>query len=307
MSNAIQAFVGTNGGGKSLAAVELAVLPAVAEGRVIVANMRLSVPDFRLLRSWRELIRLGVHVEHGHPARFGPRGQRWTVLDAEYSDDLPLYSLTQNRPVLLVLDEITACLPSRSYSSMPTQLQRVLNQLRKQDTTLVWTAPNWARCDVLLREVTQMVTVCRGFFGDPFEREAVPALRPKALRDAEGARIRLDSAWRPRRVFSWKTYDAVNFEDFTADDQVRIRPLSRRYYYRPLHVAQFVYNTSESVQLLDHLDDLGTCISCGGRRTQIKCSCSDHSVHDSPDRLPKAGRGVVSSSPRARALVSGGS
>jgi hypothetical protein len=314
MRAAIAAYVGTNGGGKTLAAVEQCVLPAVAEGRVIVGNLRLAVPDFRLLRSWREIIRLGVHVDFGEPARFGPRGERLTILDPGYSDDQPLYSLTQNRPCLVMLDEITACLPSRSYSSMPTQLQRVLNQLRKQDTTLVWTAPNWARCDVLLREVTQMVTVCRGYFPDRWVRDpdAGPALVPPIALDDQGQRIPAEGAWKPRRLFRWVTYDAVDFEEFTADDQRRIRPLTTQYYWRPVHPAQFVYQTYESVQLLDHLDDLGTCLNCNGKRTQNRCTCATHDSDESsaragapPAAQPRGAR-TASTSPARRARSSWG-
>lgn len=284
MPGAIQAFVGTNGGGKTLAAIEQCVLPAVDENRVIVGNLRLEVPDFRLLRSWRELIRVGVHVDTltGAPAKFGPGGNRLLPHHDGYRDDLEDYSLTLNRPALVVLDEITACLPSRSYSSMPTQLQRVLNQLRKQDTTLVWTAPNWARCDVLLREVTQLVTVCRGYAPDLYYREPVRAFRPAPLRNEQGEKLRVQGAWKPRRLFQWKTYDAVDFEEFTADDQVRIRPVARRWYWRPAHVAQFVYETLESVQLLDHLDDLGICIGCNGKRKQRSCTCNFTLEADTP-------------------------
>jgi hypothetical protein len=299
---AIAAFVGTNGGGKSLAAVEQYVIPSVAEGRVIVSNMRLEVPDFRLLRSWKELIRVGVHTEFGVPCRIGARGQRLTIRDAAWNEDLPLYSVTLNRPVLVVLDEITAVLPSRSYSSMPTQLQRVLNQLRKQETTLVWTAPNWARCDVLLREVTKEVTVCRGYLRDRYQRIEERALFPKPLLDDDGCKVRTTGSWAPRRLFRWTTYDAVDFEDFTADDQQRIKPLGTRWYWRPAYPAQFLYNTTEAVQLLDHLDDTGTCIVCSGRRTQQKCSCcfEDDTANTGAGSREAAGRG---SRPSARTLI----
>lgn len=301
---AIAAYVGTNGGGKTLAAVEDYVIPSVEEGRVIVSNMRLAVPDFRLLRSWKELIRVGVHSELGVPCRLGARGERLTIRDEAFSEDLPLYSMTLNRPCLVVLDEITAVLPSRSFSSMPTQLQRVLNQLRKQETTLVWTAPNWARCDVLLREVTKEVTVCRGYMRDKYQRKPdTLGLFPPKQKDEDGKPLRTHGAWAPRRLFRQKTYDAVDFEDFTADDQARIKPIRSRWYWRPAYPAQFLYDTTEAVQLLDHLDDTGTCIVCNGRRQQSKCSCALHAPDPSdqgPGSREAGGRG---SRPTSRSLL----
>lgn len=298
MTGAIQAYVGSNGGGKTLAAIELSVTPAVEEGRVIVANCGLEVPNFKRLGSWRDIPRLGEHFENdGVPCLLGDRQERLeprtlTEFEERLDAGYELWSLTANRPALLLLDEIASCMPSRSFSSMPTQLQRQLNQMRKPDVTVVWTAPNWARCDVILREVTQEVTVCRGYAGDRWVREPQRALWPKPLLDENGEKIPTNRKWRPHRLFKWHTYDAIEFENFTADDQHRIKPVAKRWYWRPAHNAQFVYRTRESVGLLDHLDDNSNCIGCGGKRTAPKCSCTfgDHDDHG-PESRQAAGRG----------------
>ena len=321
MTAAIHAFVGANGGGKPLAAVELAALPAWKAGKVVVANFRVRVPGYKRLRSWRELVRLGKQLVedtedpwHGWPYYLGERGEQVHPADEldlelppEPADvgpllfDRPLYSLTDNRPVCLILDEMTACLPSRSFASTPAQLQRVLNQLRKARVQLVWTAPNWARAEVLVREVTQAVTVCQGSMSDQYERDhsTGPKVWPRVLRDDEGRPVKVeDPDWAPNRRFVWTTYDAAEFDEFTVDESRKITPIRTVRYWRPRHRAHLIYDTYEQVSLLDHLDDLGTCVVCSGTRSRPKCSCP------LPDSNPrKAGRPGPSAAGRAAALA----
>src|SRR5690606_32385944 len=133
---------------------EEVVIPAWRQGRPVVSNMplypeRLGFPSrlYRPLMSWREI--------------------------------------TELSSCELVLDEISSALPSRQAQSVPPQLVRILNQLRKTDVRCSWTAPSWARADVLLREVTQAVTVCQGRMPDRWERAQEPGkprLFPRAAR-----------------------------------------------------------------------------------------------------------------------------
>lgn len=225
--------------------VERLVLPAWARGRPVVANLALR-PEllgfprelYVPLRSWRQIPELSGCT--------------------------------------LCLDEISSVLPSRQAMSVPPQLVRILNQLRKGDVELGWTAPNWARCDVLLREVTQAVTVCRGSFPDRWEREQVGAVRfqrPRR-RDAQGEPIRQTHGWGPNRLFRWTTYDAMEFDEFTYSTSKQLQPRGSCRYWRPRHFGDVAYETLEAVDLLDHLDDVGVCVVCGGTRTRAKCSCA---------------------------------
>ena len=245
MSFAIRAFVGANGGGKTLAMVESMVLRSWLAGRPVVTNLAL------------------------YPERLG------------YPDDLyvPLESWRQIptlEGVTLLLDEISSVLPSRQAMSVPPQLVRVLNQLRKGDVQLGWTAPNWARCDVLLREVTQAVTVCRGAVPDRWERVSTGAARwnRPPLLDDNGAKVRPQRGWGANRFFTWITYDAVEFDEFTYSAVKQVRPRETRRYWRPRHEADIAYDTLQGVDLLDHLDDVGVCVGCGGNRTRPRCTCA---------------------------------
>lgn len=263
MGFAIRAFVGANGGGKTLAMVESMVLGSWERGRPVCANLALF-PE-----------RLGYSAELFVPL------ESWTQIP-----DL--------RGVTLCLDEISSVLPSRQAMSVPPQLVRILNQLRKGDVELGWTAPNWSRCDVLLREVTQAVTVCRGSFPDRWQRvdsgparlnraklvgaawehcEGCDGVEHDGCRMAPERPLRADAGWGPNRYFVWSTYDAMEFDEFTYSAVKDVRPRRRRHYWRPRHSADLAYNTLDAVDLLDHLDDVGLCVVCGGTRSRPRCSC----------------------------------
>jgi hypothetical protein len=239
----IRAFVGPNGGGKTLAAVTLVVEPALRAGRRVVATCPIKHPRASLLESWRDL------------------------------PDL--------HDCVLLLDEVTSQLPSRQSMSAPSQLVRMVNQLRKVDVDLAWTAPNWSRADVALREVTQSVTVCRGQLPDRWLRvpERPPWWRLSGERLREGDKpLRGSARWPSNRLFRWLTYNAVGFDEFTYRAVKDVKPLAREWYWRPWHVDQYLYETLAAVELLDHLDDVGVCLACGGSRSRPKCRCGTSSA-----------------------------
>jgi Zonular occludens toxin (Zot) len=238
----IVAAVGANGHGKTLWVAERVVLPAWQQGLPVYSNLRL----------YPEAV--------GYSADLGRDLEGWRQLD-------------ELRDCVLVLDEITSVFPSRQSNSLPPQLARRLNQLRKRNVTVAWTAPAWQRADLILREVTQAVTICRGFAPDRYEREPERATRPRP----NSRRVQPHpSAWLPRRLFSFTTYDAKDLEEAAPAEGTAtkaMKPLNREWYWRPWHDGQFVYSTLEDVALLDHLDDVGVCISCGGTRLRKKCAC----------------------------------
>jgi hypothetical protein len=248
LSGSIQAFVGPNGGGKTLAAMALMVQPALAEGREVWSTCEIDHPNARVLESWRQL------------------------------PDL--------RGALVLFDEISSCLPSRSFSSVPPQLIRLMNQLRKVDVELAWTAPNWARADVVLREVTQRVTTCQVFVRDKYHREygvaKFPHLWQPSLRTLDGKPDVRNPKWPSNSLFRWKMYDAQAFEEFSVHVTETLRPVRSYWYWRPFHSAQYLYSTLDAVALLDHIDDTGVCIGCGGTRSRQKCRCA-------PDELQLRG------------------
>jgi hypothetical protein len=248
MDVGIRAFVGPNGSGKTLGAVVLNALPAWRRGIPVVSNMTLDPAAIGL-----------------DPALFIPL-TTWR-------------QIPELRDCVLIVDEIQATFPSRESARMPAELARMLNQLRKPNVQLVWTGPAWARADLIIRECTQYVTLCRGMLPDRMVRQpGVVARFPPALKvDGRAQRVET-TGWLPNRLFRYVTFDATAFEEFTLGKAEKLRPMSRRFYWRTAHPEQACYVTGEQVSLLDHIDEFGTCMQCGGNRRRPACSCGER--HD---------------------------
>jgi hypothetical protein len=266
----IQAFVGSNGSGKTYGAVHQLVLPAWGMGQKVVSNLRLY-PD-----------RVGFDS-----ALFEPLVSWVQLVDLE--------------DCVLLLDEISSVLPSRQASTVPPDLMRRIGQMRKKSVRLVWTAPAWARCDVALREVTQVVTLSRSRVADHYRRVPdtaswrYPQGRPE--RGERGRRRRTPSGWEPRCWFTWSEYDARELDDFTYSTATKARPKRVRNHWRPFHKTGLAYDTGEDVGLLDHLLVSGVCLGCGGRRVQPACQCpADVPVSS----VQRRGLGPVRSRPERR-------
>lgn len=228
-SSAIRAYVGENGGGKTLAAV-YDLLPSLARGRRVLSTTPLLDP-----------VRGGLH------RGFVPLSSWRQLVEAEHCD--------------VFLDEVTGVASARSYASLPSQLLQLFVQLRKRDVTLSWTTPNYARADVVLREVTRTVTVCKGYLPRPSP----------------------NSRWPQNRLFSWTTYDAVDWEEFSLQKAERVKEIAHQWHWRPGKPAERAYRTGEASLLLDHMDVTGTCLACGGKRTAPRCSCPVEGVEgDAP-------------------------
>jgi hypothetical protein len=243
----IQAFVGLNGSGKTLGAMALAVLPVLDRGGSALTTCHImGQARARPLTRWREL----VWMERERRER-RDRGE-------------------ELEPMVVFLDEVTSSLPARQAMSLPPQLARLFNQLRKVNVQLVWTAPNWARADKLLREVTSTVTVCRGVWPDRWQRGD----DGKSKLKVDGKALRAPGDWPPNRLFRFATYSAEDYEEFTLSRAAKLRPVGRTWYRRKAHDAHLRYDTYDAVELLDHVDDAGLCVACGLPRPRGKCTCT---------------------------------
>jgi zonular occludens toxin Zot len=256
----ITGYVGMNGSGKTLAMVHDLAVPAIRDGMPILANLRLNYDKAVPFRSWRQLVE---PMRPGCPA-------------CEKVGRTCAHLAALGGPGVVLLDEISAVLPARQAMSVPPQLVRILNQLRKAEVDLGWTAPAWARCDTVLREVTRAVAVCKGFWLDKFRRKtgtyAFPRRGPVARGD-DGKPI-TSGAWGSHCLFRIRYYDASDFDEFSYGRIADVRPARSRWNWRPAHEAHHIYDTLEGVDLLDHLDETGVCISCGGSRRRKACNCA---------------------------------
>lgn len=224
----IHAYIGANGHGKSLAMLHDTYL-SIIKGRRILSTVRVVDP-------------------------------RTGDTYAGYEPLTELSQLINARECDVLLDEIVGALPSMPGQTLPVELQLLLNQLRRKNIALRWTAPSWMRCNVVLREVTQAVTVCRGYF-------------PKYEHDENAERV-----WGQNRLFRWTTYDAYEFTEWSDNKEAQLKGKANAWAWRgEKMMAQYCYDTFDAVDNIDSGE--GFCFRCGGMRPKIQrpaCTCTDH-------------------------------
>jgi len=283
-SKAIRGIFGPNGSGKSALAV-WDLMPSLDAGRPVLSTARLL--DWRNPRDCDdESCTWPGHPDHGaaHPA-WVPF-QEWQQLIGG-SGHKPF------RDGDVFLDEVAASASSRSSGSLPFQVERDLQQLRKRNVTLTYTAPALARTEKIIRECSVLFTMCHGAF-------------PVTRRDDVEV-----SAWKQNRLLRWESFDAVELEKFTmreandrdANGRRKIRPVVRQWFRLAGCDVLRAYDTMEAVEGVGGwASESGMCLSCGGRRSVPRCSCAatDEHVHDAAPAAPEGAR----TPRRVRAVVS---
>lgn len=262
---AISGFVGPNGGGKSYAMVA-STIPSLRAGRRVLSTVRLLDGD-----NPRPCDDQGCYCDKTDPRRHAaahPCFELWTewqqLLDAEHCD--------------VLADEVTGVASSREYSSLPAPIANLLVQLRRRDVVLRWTAPNWKRADVIIRECTQMVTVCTGLY--PVLHTTEGSLTPDELADSETARIVVDEerAWVENRLLKLISYDSALMDDFEAQRRDDLEVWTRQWIWRPKAEIERWYDTYDQVTTIGSVSETGRCLRCGGTRRPQPCSCDDYVV-----------------------------
>lgn len=273
----IHAYVGANGGGKS-ASMVWDTLPSIYAGRRILSTVRIL--DFANPRECSGCDSLG-HEQPVYRELPPPEGTSWDqwrqytlpeerlelVGSQVHQAAHPLWvpftdweQLLEARKCDVLMDEVTGVGSSRESQSMPAPVANKLVQLRRADVVVRWSSPAWARADKIIRETSQAVTFCQGYF-------------PKKSRDSEADRV-----WSQRRLFRWKTYDAADFEDFTVGKREQLRPLVVDHHWGPGSPSFAAYDTYDAVLSIGTVTDSGRCYRCGGRRRVPECRCASHSA-----------------------------
>lgn len=223
----IMAYVGPNGGGKSLAMIK-DTLPSLAAGRPVLSTVRL--------------------------------------LDADTGEPHPSYvpftdwdQLLEWRDGDVLMDEMVGIAGARESQRLDVRVQNILVQLRRRNIVLRWSAPNWLRSDKIVREVTQAVTECRGFYAD----------RKLVQPGADAVQL-----WAPKRLFSFRTYDTVEFEEWTAGRRDKV-PAAVSEWFKGAGSRVFSsYDTLDAVERVTGADEGGRCTTCNGLAPRPKpCSC----------------------------------
>lgn len=187
--------------------------------------------------------------------------ERRTILSTVAIDSdrfVPLRSLTQlseAEDCHVLLDEVQGLLSSREYSTLPPEVLSLLLQLRKRRVTLGWTTPTIQRADTVLREITRTVTVCRPLFSLP----------------QQGGWPRL--VWGFAKTFEMQSYVDSQAGELRNDKGIPVKPRAlHRQFYNPAKL-KVPYDSGEVV-LSVAVANKGTCLTCGGRRTQHACKCA---------------------------------
>lgn len=228
----IHAYVGGNGAGKSLAMV-LDSLPSLAAGRTILGTVRVLDPA----------------TGEPHPL--------WEPLDDPAK-------LVEAFRCDVLLDEVSGVASSRASSDLPNIIETNLQQMRRGDVTIRWSAPSWKRADTVIRECTQGVTVC------------VASSRGQQVVSFDDGTER---AWKSKSRMKWSTYDAKDFDEWSQSKTEKLRPTVVQRFNRLKPTGLYVsasYDTFAPVLRWNLASSSGTCVHCGGYRKRRPCSCSNH-------------------------------
>ena len=242
----IHAYLGTgNGSGKSLMMV-YDTIPSLDNGRPVLSTVRLL--DYRNPRQCDDpTCTFPGHPDHmaAHPL-YIPFKDYQQLLDARDCD--------------ILMDEVTGIASSREFASMPVEVANFLVQLRRRNVSLRWSSTNWARSDVIIREVTQAATLMTPHFAKI--RKSKPG-EPPIL-------------WKDRFVFVARTFDAALLDDFDARaaDKGSMKAMITQVYLRNGGYAMNAYDTLDPVLALSSHNTAGMCMTCNGKKTIPKCNCS---------------------------------
>lgn len=206
-------FVGPNGAGKTLVAVSEA-LRDLSVGRRVVSTVPVVSPwgSSEPLRSLRQLLDL----------------EDTTVL----------------------IDEVSVVFSSRATNGLPDEVVTFLQSMRHQRVTMRWTAPAWARCDVILRETTQVVV------------NVHPLLKF----------TRPGSFWPTPRLVLCGAMDTTSVGTDKDPDRVM-----RRRVYRPTSLPGWgAYDSEHQVSRIGWGRPQSACVDCGGKTPAIVCTPARH-------------------------------
>lgn len=251
-SGAIHGYIGPNGSGKSLAMVHdttptlAGIIWECKEPSHLHTQAGITSGTRRVLSTLPLL-----DAETGLPHPLYDRLTSWTqVLNAEHCD--------------MLFDEVTGIAGAREAMGMPVAVQNILQQLRRRDVLMRWSAPSWKRADTIIRDCTQLVTVAKGLLPD-------------------WSTMRQDNppAWAPKRLFKWRTFACEDFDEWTAakgsqDKRGHVKPLRAKvvtWYWGPDSLAFASYDTKGAVTRVGEVLDGGRCAHCGGRRAVPQCKC----------------------------------
>jgi hypothetical protein len=189
----------------------------------------------------------------------------------------------------LILDEVGGAVASSTGDDIPMSVKAVLQEMRRKEVNIRWSAPSWARASKVLRECSLGVTVSKGKFAvrDSDEVEFVgwhdtEEMDPETFELVKGV-CNVDGlhthpagrTWGSRRWFSTATFDASEFDEWSAAKRDKLKPAVRQMIWRPGHPLETAYDTHAHVNKLGQVTDSGRCDTCMGYKARRKCECGE--------------------------------
>lgn len=174
-------------------------------------------------------------------------------INTEWGNSIPirtLHQLLHLKDCLVLIDEVASTFPSDNSQSLPQALHLLLQVLRHNRVTLIWTAPGWMRAHNKLREVTQASISVNILVKKPFD----------------------DSFWPHPLVVMAGMMDTVGIKTDADPEKVR-----RRRLYIPSRLHSWgAYDTHADVPLIGFHGLSGTCAECGGSMARPRHSQERH-------------------------------
>lgn len=205
----------------------------------------------------------------------------------------------------LILDEVGGAVASSTGDDIPQSVKAVLQEMRRKEVNIRWTAPSWARASKVLRECSLGVTVSQGKFAvrdsddvefSGWHLEQRMNQHTFALDDVmcETDGLHTHSAgrtWGSRRMFYTQTFDASQFDEWTSAKREKLKPVVRQVIWRPGHELEKAYDTHAHVNKLGQITDSGRCDTCMGFKARRKCECGEqHETREAVRARVKAER-----------------
>jgi hypothetical protein len=236
----VAGYTGTSGHGKSASMIRDS-LPSLALGRTIVSTVEI----------------LDAHTGNPHP---------------QYVPFTSWHQFEDLRNTDILMDEITSIMDAQESTSLPKIARRLIPQQRRRNNVVRWSGIDWDNVNRRLRQMTQAVTMCRGFMPDYAATKA----------DRDSATIPL---WAPNRAFFLVTRDAQRVQ--ASEDSKRLsgdvgvgparagsrrqpRALTREIWWGPGSLVFDSYRTLGEVMAVD-----GSCPICGGKPVEKQCRGHD--------------------------------
>lgn len=178
-------------------------------------------------------------------------------IDSPWGSSQPIKSLRQLLDIhdaTILIDEVATVFSSRSTGSLPDEVVTFLQSMRHQGVTFRWTAPAWARAELLVREVTQ---VSVGVFG-------VGKLKVKG------------SFWRRPILVAASAFDVTTL----AVDKSPEKPMfgKKRLYVPKMLPGWGRYDSLADVSRIGWQLQGGKCVDCGGGRKAELCTVDRHEL-----------------------------